>query len=464
VSRDVARVLRLSSIACALVLAVGVVVLWPDGGRSGQDPLGLSAEPIDAHVTGVEDLPCTANPEEVCAVVSFELRSGPRAGTGGSMEQGTANTIEPGDDIQVTAVDLGGGATAFSFYEYQRSTPLLLLVGVFVLAVVALGRWRGLGALAGLGASLGVIIWFALPSIADGNGAVAVALVTAGVVAVLALYLAHGPGPSTDVALLSTLTSLALTGLLAWLFVEATHLTGFSEDASFVVGALGADIDPRGLLLAGIVIGSLGVLDDVTVTQVSAVWALHSSRPDQPRRQLARQALVIGRDHISSTVNTLFLAYAGATLPLLLLFSSISESVAGVSTREVVATEIVRALVGSIGLVAAVPAQHLARHGRGHLPPGPSERAPRARRSALARQRRCSKDVSWVRLTATLMARSVATKVMKRMRRHQQPHAPGTRRSRSGFVTDRPGAVPAGTRPAGSRLAGIRPRPGPVPS
>ena len=354
-SRDAARILRAIVIGFVVVIALGAAVLWPGSGLSDADPLGLSADPIDAHVTTVEDLPCTANAAETCAVVSFELRSGARAGTGGSMEQGTANSIEPGDDIQVTAIDLGGGATAYSFYEYQRSTPMLVLTGIFVVAVVALGRWRGVGAIAGLVASLVVIVWFALPSIADGNNAVAVALVAAGIIAVLALYLAHGIGPSTDVALLSTFASLLLTGLLAWLFVEAAHLTGFSDDASFVVSALGPDIDPRGLLLAGIVIGSLGVLDDVTVTQVSAVWELHSARPDQSRRQLFARALTIGRDHISSTVNTLFLAYAGATLPLLLLFSGIGESVTSVSTREIVATEIVRALVGSIGLVAAVP-------------------------------------------------------------------------------------------------------------
>jgi uncharacterized membrane protein len=348
-------VLRLVTIGFAAVIVIGAVALWPDAGGSAADPLGLAADPIDAHVTTVEELPCVANPAERCAVVSFELRSGPRAGTGGSMEQGTANTIRPGDDIQVTTIDLGAGATAYSLYEYQRSTPMLVLLVIFVGAVLALGRWRGVGAIAGLAASLGTIVWFALPSIADGNNAVAVALVTAGIVAILALYLAHGTGPATDVALLSTFASLGITGLLAWVFVRATHLTGFSEDASFVVSALGTDIDPRGLLLAGIVIGSLGVLDDVTVTQVSAVWELHGTRPDQTRRQLFDRALVIGRDHISSTVNTLFLAYAGATLPLLLLFSSIGEPVGSVSTREIVATEIVRALVGSIGLIASVP-------------------------------------------------------------------------------------------------------------
>jgi len=203
--------------------------------------------------------------------------------------------------------------------------------------------------------SLLIIVWFALPSLVDGNNAIAVAMVTAGAVAIVALYLAHGFGPATDVALLSTFASLSLTALLAWLFVRAAHFTGFTDDATFVLQALGTGIDPRGILLAGVVIGSLGVLDDVTVTQVSAVWELHRARRDAPRRELFASALTIGRDHISSTVNTLFLAYAGAALPLLLLFSSVNEPVGNVTTREIVAIEIVRALVGSIGLVASVP-------------------------------------------------------------------------------------------------------------
>lgn len=354
-TRDVTRLLRIVTVACAAVIAIGAVVLWPSRDGTAADPLGLSADPIAAHVTIVEELPCTSDDTVRCAVVTFELRGGERDGTLGSMEMGTDSPIRVGDNIQVTAVELGDSTTAYSFYEFERSTPLLVLVVLFVVAVVALGRWRGVGAIAGLAASLFVIVWFALPSLVDGNNAVAVALVTAGIVAILALYLAHGVGPATDVALLSTLASLALTGALAWVFVGAASFTGFTDDSTFVLQALGTGIDPRGILLAGIVIGSLGVLDDVTVTQVSAVWELHRARPDASPRELFTSALTIGRDHISSTVNTLFLAYAGAALPLLLLFSGIGESVSSVATREIVATEIVRALVGSIGLVASVP-------------------------------------------------------------------------------------------------------------
>jgi uncharacterized membrane protein len=271
------------------------------------------------------------------------------------IEQSLDSTIGEGDAILVDLVDLGDGTSQAVFYDFQRSTPMLLLVIVFVTAIVALGRWRGVGALAGLVLSLVVIVVFALPALLDGSNAMAVALVTAGVIAFVALFLAHGTGLATAAALLSTFASLVLTALLAWIFLTASKFTGFGDENVGFLDALGAQIDPRGLLLAGIVIGSLGVLDDVTVTQVSAVWELKRAAPDAGFAELYRRALRIGRDHISSTVNTLFLAYAGASLPLLLLFSEADQSLGSVATREIVAVEIVRALVGSIGLVASVP-------------------------------------------------------------------------------------------------------------
>ena len=355
VGRSAAQVLRWTVAMCAVLVVVGAVLLWPNRGASGEDPLSLGADPLDAHVTEVIEGQCTADPSIVCRTVTFEITGGYAAGDIGSFELYEGGDFSAGDDIRVIPSTASDGQVMYTFYDYQRSSPLVVLAGLFIVAVVVLGRWRGVGAVAGLAISLFVIVWFALPSLLDGNNAVAVALVTAGAVAFVALYLAHGISPSTDVALLSTFLSLGLTGVLAWIFVRLTNLTGFTDDATFTLQALGTEIDPRGILLAGIVIGSLGVLDDVTVTQVSAVGELHRAQPGIERRSLFVSALRIGRDHISSTVNTLFLAYAGATLPLLIMFSEISEPVTSVATREVVATEIVRALVGSIGLVASVP-------------------------------------------------------------------------------------------------------------
>jgi len=341
--------------ACAVLVVVGLIVLWPGSSDSGLDPLGLDSDPIPATVTAVDVVPCSYDPLLGCRAIDLVVRSGEFDGERLSFEQSLDSPIRDGDAILVEIADAGDGTVQVFFYDFQRSTPLLLLTLIFVTAIVLLGRWRGVGALAGLAASLGVIIVFVLPAILEGTNAVAVAIVAAGAIAFIALFLAHGVNLATAAALLSSLASLAITAILAWLFVTTSNLTGLADESVGFLGALGADINPQGLLLAGVVIGSLGVLDDVTVTQVSAVWELKRARPNTTTRDLYTRAVRIGRDHISSTVNTLFLAYAGAALPLLLLFQEAAQPISTTATREIVAVEIVRALVGSIGLVASVP-------------------------------------------------------------------------------------------------------------
>lgn len=171
----------------------------------------------------------------------------------------------------------------------------------------------------------------------------------------IALYMCHGLTARTSVAVIGTLISLLLIGLLGSLFIDWASLTGNTDDSTGLIHGLYPHIDMSGLLLAGVIIGSLGVLDDVTVTQTSAVWELHQADPTMGARKLYRAGIRIGRDHIASVVNTLVLAYAGAALPLLLLFSIAQSSVGTVANSELVAEEIVRTLVGSIGLVASVP-------------------------------------------------------------------------------------------------------------
>jgi uncharacterized membrane protein len=352
---EIRRAMWIAVGVCALIVVIGLVVMWPTGEPSGDDPLGLGGDPVAATVDEVVEEPCSFDPALPCAAIEIVVDEGAFEGERFLIEQSIETTISDGDGVLVDLVDFGDGTTQAVFYDFQRSTPMLLLGIVFVAAIVVLGRWRGVGALAGLAMSLVVIVLFALPALLEGSNSVAVALVTAGAIAFIALFLAHGRSLATAAALLSTLTSLALTGALAWVFLTASKFTGFGDESVGFLSALGSEIDPRGLLLAGVVIGSLGVLDDVTVTQVSAVWELKRAAPEADFGDLYRRALRIGRDHISSTVNTLFLAYAGASLPLLLLFSEAQQSLGSVATREVVAVEIVRALVGSIGLVASVP-------------------------------------------------------------------------------------------------------------
>lgn len=352
------RRLRITVVACAVATVLGLVLLWPSGDRRSTDPALLDADPIAARVQDVRLQPCSYDPLAECSLATLTIAEGERAGEQFSFEEvtsGAGKRLAAGDDVQVIATVTVDGTVAYSFYEYERSTPLLFLAMLFVVAILVLGRWRGAGALAGLAASLVVIVVFLLPSLLDGNDAVLVALVASSVIAFVALYLAHGFRPMTTVALLSTFAALGITGVLSWVFVRLSNFTGYTDDSTQMLDALAVPIDPRGILLAGIVIGSLGVLDDVTVTQVSAVAELRTAQPAAPSAELFRQALRIGRDHISSTVNTLFLAYAGASLPLLLLFSEAGQGFGSIVTRELVAVEVVRSLVGSIGLVSAVP-------------------------------------------------------------------------------------------------------------
>lgn len=355
VSSSVHRAVWAAVAVCGVAVIIGLVVLWPGSGDQGVDPLGLDGDPIAAQVVSEEVEPCSYDALIGCRSISIVAEEGDSAGQRQTFEQPLDSPIRNGDSILVDISVAEDGSPQIFFYDFERSTPLLLLCLLFAASIIVLGRWRGVGALAGLAASLGLIIAFVLPAVLDGSNAVAVALVAAGAIAFIALFLAHGFDLATAAALLSSIASLAITAVLAWVFVSVSKLTGLADESVGFLGALGSDINPQGLLLAGVVIGSLGVLDDVTVTQVSAVWELKRARPDIPATDLYRRAVRIGRDHISSTVNTLFLAYAGAALPLLLLFQEAGQSISSVATREVVAVEIVRALVGSIGLVASVP-------------------------------------------------------------------------------------------------------------
>jgi uncharacterized membrane protein len=243
----------------------------------------------------------------------------------------------------------------YDIADYERRAPMLLLGLVFCGIVVVLGRWRGALALGGLAVSLLVLAGFVLPSILSGHPPVLVAITGSSLVMLLALYLAHGINVRTTSAVLGTFVSLSLVAVLAVVFVNVTRRSGVASEEAMFVNIAASRINLEGLLLAGIIIGSLGVLDDVTVTQASAVWELHLANPALGARELYRSAVRIGRDHIASAVNTLVFAYAGASLPLLILFTISHSRLGDVMNGEIVAEEIVRTLVGSVGLVASVP-------------------------------------------------------------------------------------------------------------
>ena len=265
-----------------------------------------------------------------------------------------APDVSVGDNVTLTHTRNAPANLRYQIVDQQRGTELWVICAAFVLAIVAFGRWRGLAALAGLAITFTVLLRFVVPAILDGQPPLLVAVVGSAFIMLTVLYLTHGVSRSTTVAVLGTLASLALTGILAFAAVTATSLTGVADEATAYVGQV-YSVDTRGLLLAGIIIGALGVLDDVTVTQVATVDELARANPGYRPWELYRGAIRVGRAHIASVVNTIVLAYAGASLPLLVLILAGSESLGRTLSDQLIAQEIVRSVVGTLGLIAAVP-------------------------------------------------------------------------------------------------------------
>ena len=344
---------------------LGLVVLWPaDANPPTPDFMGGPAKLADGTVVKIEQHPCGGSGDRavLCQVAGVKLtsRAGPEMGKVVDVEVGQgadSPVLHNGDKIVVGRVGSGPGGDGGGWYfsDYQRRGPLTALAVFFILAVVIFARWRGLFALWGLAISFAVLVRFILPAVLIGKNPVAVAVVGSAAIMFVALYLAHGINARTTTAVLGTVGALFVTGVLAWIFVAGTHLTGMASEESGLLAASLSGVSLQGLLLGGIIVGSLGVLDDVTVTQASVVWELHQANPAYGFQRLYAAGLRIGRDHIASTVTTLVMAYAGASLPLLVLFTLSSRHLGDVLSSEIVAQEIVRTLVGSIGLVSAVP-------------------------------------------------------------------------------------------------------------
>ncbi|MFF2504377.1 YibE/F family protein [Streptomyces sp. NPDC058067] len=380
VSKHLRKVIAAVLIPFSVAVVVGLVVLWPGGApphaRTG---VGFDRQTQQATVTRVDKVDCksvnasgdtptgdtstaegrsaTQQAKGMCEKATVRVDGGKDTGRTFTeiVQPDSPRQFHDGQKVIVAYAPDAPKELQYSVTDVNRRFPMALLAGIFALAVVVVGRLRGLMALVALAVSFMVLTFFILPAILQGSNPLVVAVVGASAIMLIALYTCHGLTARTSVAVLGTLVSLLLIGLLGSLFIGWAALTGNTDDNTGLIHGLYPSIDMSGLLLAGVIIGSLGVLDDVTVTQTSAVWELHQADPTMGRRGLYRAGIRIGRDHIASVVNTLVLAYAGAALPLLLLFSIAQSSVGTVANSELVAEEIVRTLVGSIGLVASVP-------------------------------------------------------------------------------------------------------------
>lgn len=341
----------------AVLTLVAMIWLWPSGDAIPEQEQSAATQ-YSGTITAIEREQCPEElPDEVNGCGAAQVRvtdSSQGRDVVADLPNGTgAPEVAEGDEV-VLIRSSGPDGAIWSIVDHERGTGLWVLAVAFVLALVAFGRWRGLSALAGLGVTFALLLFFVVPAILAGEPPLLVAIVGSSAIMLTVLYLTHGLALSTTVAVLGTLASLTLTGVLSAVAVAGLQLTGVTDDLSASVG-ISQQVDTQGLLLAGIVIGSLGVLDDVTVTQAATVTELARANPSYGARQLYRAGTRVGRAHIASVVNTIVLAYAGSSLPLLILIIANNDSLGAVVTDQVIAQEVVRSAVATLGLVAAVP-------------------------------------------------------------------------------------------------------------
>jgi uncharacterized membrane protein len=346
------------------VVVIGTLVVI---GRSARLPFELSPpvneETVQARVIqvidqGVRDQNGIEQPYQT---LLLEILEGELTGRAITVEHGLYSLLGPEsmyqaeDRIMLTRTRRPNLGDLFVITDVVRLDGLLLLSSVFVAFILIVARLQGVRSLLGMLVSLAIITQFILPMILAGNDPVLISVVGSFAQLAVTLYLIYGWTRKTHAAVGGMLISLIVTGLLATWFVSLTRLTGLGAEESLFLQASGVRLDLRGLLLGGIIIGALGVLDDITISQASAVLELTRTDPTLAPLAVYRRAMNIGRDHIASTVNTLVLAYVGASLPLLLLFALYPQPFGQVINREFVAEEVVRTLVGSLGLVSSVP-------------------------------------------------------------------------------------------------------------
>lgn len=272
-----------------------------------------------------------------------------------SLNDSNAPQFAVGDRVELYYSNGPDGNRQYAVSDWVRRPALLWLIGLFLFVSIAVARFKGLRAFVATGISLAIVISFIVPRILAGWSPVTVSLLGVGGILLLAIYFVHGLSWSTTAALIGTYTAVIVTMLLGILFTELAHLTGFGSEEAMMISFAATQVNLKGLLLAGLLVGALGALTDITIVQASVIRELAHVNPNFGLRDLYQRGMNVGLDHIGSLVNTLVLAYTGAALPLLLLLSLNDFSFQRALNIELVASEIVHTLVGSIGLILAVP-------------------------------------------------------------------------------------------------------------
>ncbi|MGY1730384.1 YibE/F family protein [Geodermatophilus sp. SYSU D01045] len=363
--RRAVTLMLLLLVPVGLATVVGLVALWPGGEPTRAEQVAATFLPAgttyaDARVVSLQTLPCgeAGTGQATCATAVVEVLEGDGAGEYQQVDlsaEVVANGVGEGDTLVLTRDPGAEGGPDYQFADFERTTPIVVLAVAFALVVGAVARLRGLAALVGLAFAFFVLLQFVLPALLEGSSPTLVSLVGSSAIMFVVLYLAHGFSARTTTALVGTLFGLALVTVLGSVAVGVARLTGLTSEETIQLLTFDPTLDFSGLVIAGVVVAGLGVLNDVTITQASAIWQLNEVDPAMGWRQLYRRGMAVGRDHIASTVYTIVFAYAGAALPLLLLFEVYTQPAGVTLTSAAVAEEVIRTLVGAIALVLAVP-------------------------------------------------------------------------------------------------------------
>jgi uncharacterized membrane protein len=348
-----------------LATVIGLLVLWPSGEPSRAQQGAAAALPPgttwhDARIVSVETFDCGIDPAvpQKCANAVVEVLDGPGEGDFVQVElppEVVAAGVSEGETLVVTRDAGAEGGAAYNFADYERDIPIIVLALMFAVVVGAVARLRGLASLVGLAFAFFILLQFVLPGLLSEESPALVSLVGSAAIMFVVLYLAHGFSARTTTALVGTLFGLTLVAVLGSIAVSTARLTGLTSEEAVTLQGYDPTLSFSGIVLAGIVVAGLGVLNDVTITQASAIWQLNEVSPEITWRELYRRGMTVGRDHIASTVYTIVFAYAGAALPMLLIFELSPQPAWTTVTSSAVAEEVIRTLVGAIALVLAVP-------------------------------------------------------------------------------------------------------------
>lgn len=374
------RILAGFLLAALVGTLVALAVQWPSGDRPPvsaefESRSSLSGALTDGTVALVQPGPCNSPAQgqvfdkapanqsmgaNSCTVAIVDLNSGSDSGKRTLLEvhpelPGNPD-LRPGDKITLSSHKAAGQPTQYAFQDFQRTAALWIWLAVALILIVVVGAWRGLRSIIGLAVTLTIVVLFLIPGLTHGGSAVPLAATTGAAVLFFVLFLVHGVNWKTASAMGGTLLSLGLSVILSWLAVTTTGIRGLGNENNLNILVYLPTVSISGLMLAGMILGSLGVLNDVTIAQASTVNELHELDPHASRWHLFRSAMKVGRDHIASMVYTLILSYTGVALPTLLLLSVSGRPLEQVLTSDVMATEILRSVSGAIALVLAVPA------------------------------------------------------------------------------------------------------------